>query len=438
MSQNIENNSASQLDSDSDEELSEIQRYQKKRTMQKNIKEYITKNNIEDSPLFMVDQQEIENSTLAQAIQAMSYEDPPHEVADGMKLQGNDALKEKNYKNAIISYTSGIDICIETYEDMHLLQKKGLENIDYNDGLDPNLSEKKREEIIKRRKNGFELLWSQMQEIPDLREKMKEIEKQIYNNRAQVHLILQNYRKCIEDCREVLQFDPSNIKAIWRTVKSAFEIRRYKLCLRYCEKGLKMLGKAKDKSSEESRKLFEKYKELSKEQLEKIMIKKREEVFRNRDEDVLNIIRKGGIKIGKDELQTEQLPPGARLKKSDRVLLDENSKFIFQVIFLYDEFYQSDFIQVFHEDQRFIDHLSQMFPPEGPPFPFGNEKDQQNFIIGNIRILFLDQSIDRSSTLKDRYINVDLNATLGETLRKKEYLLPNNLLPIFHIIYSKY
>eukprot|EP00818_Percolomonas_sp_WS_P003723 CAMPEP_0117456016 /NCGR_PEP_ID=MMETSP0759-20121206/11659_1 /TAXON_ID=63605 /ORGANISM="Percolomonas cosmopolitus, Strain WS" /LENGTH=451 /DNA_ID=CAMNT_0005249341 /DNA_START=1 /DNA_END=1356 /DNA_ORIENTATION=+ len=414
-----------QSDSDTDEDsLSEIQLYQRRKRMQKNIKEYIQKYDVEDSPLFASNQDEVMDSTVVQAIQAMTYEDPPNEVAEGFKEQGSEALKEKNYRNALISYTQAIDACLEAKQHMALLNEKaGPDNIDMMHDLDPNLSGDDLQKALTQRRNAFNLLWEQMQKDPNMKQKIDSVEMQCFNNRAQVQLTLKNFRKCIEDCREVR-----------RTVKSAYELRRYKLCKRYCTKATTIINKQGTTQDRKTLPLFEKHIKLSDQQIQKQIIKKREQVMKDRDNRVVEIIQESGIKLGKDEIQTNQLPPGAKPKKSDRVVLDENGKMVFQVLFVYDEFNQSDFIQAFHEEDRLVEHLGAMFPPHGPPFPFGNEKDQERYVLDNIEVLYFDQT--RMGSYNDVYVRVKLNDSLGDVLRQGNYRLPNNLLPVFHVVHK--
>lgn len=123
-------------------------------------------------PFFMAELDEDakagENPEL-EALRALAYDGEPDEVATNFKNQGNDCYKLKDYKNAIEYYTKGLDI-----------------------------------------ECGFDT-----------------INASLYSNRAACNLELKNYRKCIEDCKQVLLIDGKNVKACYRSGKAFFLVDRY-------------------------------------------------------------------------------------------------------------------------------------------------------------------------------------------------------------------
>ena len=124
-------------------------------------------------PFFMTELDETdgeggENANL-EALKSLAYEGEPHEIAGNFKNQGNDCYKAKQYKNAEIYYTKGIDD-------------------DCNDNA---------------------------------------LNAALYLNRAACNLELKNYRRCIEDCKKVLILDDKNIKACFRAAKALFLVERY-------------------------------------------------------------------------------------------------------------------------------------------------------------------------------------------------------------------
>lgn len=123
-------------------------------------------------PFFMTELDETdgdggENANL-EALKSLAYEGEPHEIAGNFKNQGNDCYKAKQYKNAEIYYSKGIDV-----------------------------------------------------ECDD-----SALNAALYLNRAACNLELKNYRRCIEDCKKVLILDDKNIKACFRAAKALFLVDR--------------------------------------------------------------------------------------------------------------------------------------------------------------------------------------------------------------------
>lgn len=96
-------------------------------------------------PLFMTELDTEENVAL-EALQALAYDGTPEEVATNFKNQGNDMYKAKRYKDAYEYYTKGIQA-------------------------------KPEEALV----------------------------VTLYLNRAQASLAVKNFRKCVNDCRVVMQ-----------------------------------------------------------------------------------------------------------------------------------------------------------------------------------------------------------------------------------------
>ncbi|KAG5416689.1 CNS1 [Candida metapsilosis] len=103
-----------------------------------------------------------------EALKSLAYEGDPDEIATNFKNQGNDCFKAKQYKNAVIYYTKGLEV---------------------DCGVD-------------------------------------DLNKALYLNRAACNLELRNYRRCIEDCKKVLLIDAKNIKACFRSGKAFLAVGR--------------------------------------------------------------------------------------------------------------------------------------------------------------------------------------------------------------------
>lgn len=120
-----------------------------------------------------------DNQTL-EALKSLAYDGEPHEVAANFKNQGNDCYKLKQYKDAVQYYTQGLEV-----------------------------------------------------EQSD-----ESITSALYLNRAACNLELKNYRKCIEDCKQVLFIDEKNVKACFRSGKAFFLVDKYEESKKMLEYGL--------------------------------------------------------------------------------------------------------------------------------------------------------------------------------------------------------
>ncbi|GMF74912.1 unnamed protein product [[Candida] boidinii] len=120
-----------------------------------------------------------------EALKALAYEGEPDEIATNFKNQGNECYKEKKYKDAIEFYKKGLEIKCD---------------------------------------------------VP-------EINGSLYLNRAACNLELKNYRRCINDCKECLKIQPTNIKAFFRAAKAYFAIEKYDEAIEVLEYAVKIDNK---------------------------------------------------------------------------------------------------------------------------------------------------------------------------------------------------
>lgn len=135
-------------------------------------------------PFFMTKLDETDGeggeNTELEALKSLAYEGEPEEIATNFKNQGNDCFKAKQYKNALIYYTKGLEV---------------------DCGVD-------------------------------------ELNKALYLNRAACNLDLRNYRRCIEDCKKALLIDEKNAKACFRSGKAFLAIDRLDEAKQILEYGL--------------------------------------------------------------------------------------------------------------------------------------------------------------------------------------------------------
>ncbi|KAI5961263.1 CNS1 [Candida pseudojiufengensis] len=219
-----------------------------------------------------------ENAEL-EALKSLAYDGKPDEIALNFKNQGNDCYKAKQYQNAVIYYTKGLEVdCVDD-----------------------------------------------------------EINKALYLNRAACDLELKNYRKCIGDCKQVLQLDEKSVKACYRAGKAFSAINQFEEAKLITQYGLMIEEDNKElKSLKES--IEKKEKDLAD------LKKKREEeqLQRQMKQTVLdNSIKLRHIEV----VQTRDTPEmlrDAKIKLEDPK--DYQSQLIFPALILYPTIDEFDFI----------------------------------------------------------------------------------------------
>lgn len=137
-------------------------------------------------PFFMTELDETDGeggeNTNLEALRSLAYDGEPDEIATNFKNQGNDCYKQKKYKDAVGFYTQGLEV-----------------------------------------EHGVQLLTVAL-----------------YLNRAACNLELKNYRRCIEDCKNVLRLDDKNVKAAYRAGRAFFAVERYDEAKQILEFGLQI------------------------------------------------------------------------------------------------------------------------------------------------------------------------------------------------------
>ncbi|XP_037683060.1 tetratricopeptide repeat protein 4 isoform X2 [Choloepus didactylus] len=310
----------------------------------------------------------LENPDLA-CLQSIIFDDErsPEEQAKTYKDEGNDYFKEKDYKKAVISYTEGL--------------KKKCADSDLN--------------VV------------------------------LYTNRAAAQYYLGNFRSSLNDVMAARKIKPCHLKAIVRGALCHLELENFAEAVRWCDEGLQI--DAKEKKLLDTRAKADKLKRTQQRDIRKAKLKEKKE--QNQNEALLQAIKARNIKLvsevaGEDEdsaseglgelflvgLSSEN-PCGAR------VSLDDQGRLSWPVLFLYPEYTQSDFISAFHEDSRFIDHLTVMFG-ETPSWDL-----EQKYCPDNLEVYFEDEE-------KAELYRVSPKSSLLQVLQHPRYFV-KALTPAF-------
>lgn len=214
-----------------------------------------------------------------EALQALAYDGEPDEVAENFKKQGNDQYKIKLYKNAIEYYNKGIAVKCD---------------------------------------------------VPTLN-------ASLYLNRAACNLELKNYRRCINDAKESLKYDPKNVKAYFRIAKSFFELKKFDEAKQSLEFSFKF-----DPENKPSKALLEKIVEKEDELLKIQKRKEKEQKLKEQKLNNLNMaINARHYSIIKSKIPAEMLQD-AKISLEDE--FDVESQLIFPAMIIYPTTDEFDFI----------------------------------------------------------------------------------------------
>ncbi|KAL2916570.1 HSP70/90 co-chaperone [Polyrhizophydium stewartii] len=281
------------------------------------------------TPLFMSSLTEYaeQNETLS-ALQSLTFDGTPEEVAENFKVQGNAAFVEgpRKYKDALTFYTRG-------------LQAKA------ND------------------------------------DKLNSI---LYSNRAAVNLELQNYRQVLNDCAAAIKLNRSNIKAYFRSVKALLALDRIAEGVDCAERALE-IDPRNTAIQGELKKLRERKAVLDELEAKR---RQREQEQREKEQKLKDAIAQRGYKMVQRRIaddgdsDAESSAPPTRgsahraliehpLASDHKITLDPITlRLKFPVLLLYPEHSQSDFIAEFDEADTFYAHFETMF---GDPAPWDPE-----------------------------------------------------------------
>lgn len=181
----------------------------------------------------------------------------------------------------------------------------------------------------------------------------------LYANRAQVHLLLGNYRRSLIDAHEALKLNKANIKAYFRGAKAALALESLQDAAQFCSLGLEQ-----DPSNAELAKLRV---VIDKKILKAAELEKQEAVAVAKAEVLSSALVARGIRMGK---------PSYKEHTAGRKPWQDDSKLLhWPVLLLYPEAMASDFIEDFCEVDSFSSHLDVIFGEDTAPLPWDHRHD---------------------------------------------------------------
>lgn len=284
-------------------------------------------------PFFMTEKEDADDDDNEQieALKALAYEGEPEEIAGNFKNQGNDQFKIKRYQDAIIFYTKAINV-----------PDLGVK------GEDPALGLK--------------------------------IKRDSLANRAACNFELKNYRRCINDCKEVLsKLDSKHEKCIYRAGRAFLALDRVDEAIEILEYGMQQVPDSKSIPS-----LLEQVKER-KRKVEELARKarEREELKQTKTRNLQMAIQAHNFtmlnSVHTDEDGNNAFPDDVKIHLEDPLV--PSSQLIVPLLFLYPLEMQSDiFQQVDVSTTTVADFLRELFNPDNlPPWVQASEEKRREY-----------------------------------------------------------
>ncbi|NXP52502.1 TTC4 protein, partial [Heliornis fulica] len=208
----------------------------------------------------------------------------------------------------------------------------------------------------------------------------------LLSNRGAAHFYLGNYRSALKDAVQAKKLKPTHLKAIIRGALCHMELKNFSEAIAWCDEGLQI--DSEEKKLVELRAKADRLKLILSLILPSIPLWL---VFFS-----LPALQERNIKLVLEPSnEEEEISDGLAEMSLDgfcsdgatgaKVHLDADGSLSWPVLFLYPEHEQTDFIEAFHENSRFIDHLMVMFA-ELPPWDL-----ERKYLPGNLELYFEDE-----------------------------------------------
>jgi len=240
------------------------------------------------------------------------------------------------------------------------------------------------------------------------------LESQVYSNRALIHHHRQNYGRAIDDCKEALKLNHKNSKAYCRAGQASEALGKPKEAMKWYEHALKW---AKD--------------DFLKRNYVANLIKKLEISMEKKKESE----RVKAMKKDADRKFADLLAESIKLRKirttvdtlsgDHKPMLDKNGCLHWPVVFMYPEFYVTDFVQDMHELRSFKEQLGQMFPPKGTQPQWDKKK---HYTIKNIAVYVEVENGGKPHSVRE----INMEDPLAEALIQKGVVVGG--VPTFMIL----
>ncbi|XP_052776924.1 tetratricopeptide repeat protein 4-like [Mya arenaria] len=234
----------------------------------------------------------------------------------------------------------------------------------------------------------------------------------LYTNRAAAQFHIGNFRSAFNDCVFARKFQPDHLKAIHRGALCCLEMKKYGDCITWCDAALHL-----EPTNEKFLEIRQKASKLQKGiERDKRKEELREKKVKAKETRLLETIQQRGVKMRGLKVDKEgelKMEGVLGVKQGARVTMDANSVLYWPVMLLYPEYSETDFIQMFCESHRLIDHLSHMFGAETEPPHWDPDRRYKPHTVN----MYFE---DRDS---EKLIKVNKESTLSKVLKHKKYVV---------------
>ncbi|CCW63085.1 unnamed protein product [Phytomonas sp. EM1] len=329
----------------------------------------------ENMPIFMetITEEDIEKNENCAALSSIVYDEvPPDEVAENRKEHGNSMLKL---------------------------------------ALNPN--QERRENLAKAACDSYT-------EALQAKGKDMQLTAIIYSNRSLARFIIGNYGHGLEDAQRAIILSPDYHKAYYRAAKCAERLGKYDLALGMLSRGKQVKPPLDAKGLQE----FQDLENVCHQGKSKVDAEKNRKIHEAREKavDVVSLTRyitSLGIRLSKkSEVMSEQMA----IYGNPQPYFDTEGMLHVPILFIYDEYQQTDIMQDVSCDLCTADLLDEMIP-----FPWDEQGRYRS--IDDIVVCFnIDDGIK-----EPEYHVIDVSQTLLEVFRDKSYVMPG-FLPVLHVL----
>ena len=417
----------------------------------------------------------MQNSDFVRSLQAITDEATPFDILDSCKEQGN-----AHYKKAI-ECLKDKDVLTDPKkkEKLEYHQKTALQF--YTDGVLVDLEKA-----------------TKIEHTEEEKKTIHKVKSQVLSNRSLVHYQRENFRKSLRDCKAALRFDVTNLKAYYRATKALLALERYHEAIKYIENGcdekrvLKRMLKdfennifiaprpkpvqpttdggkpteapAPKLDKKTIRRDFKRSVKAMRKLKAEIFVKIKLKYEKNAKKAMELSMKKNKLY----EIQTVALHRGMRMgppifeygaqQHDARPVLDQTTGLLsWPLLILYEEYGQTDFIQLTNEMDTFHEQLSVVLPNNGPYAPWDR---MRKYTISNVEVYFqVDQvpafdctlkngkkwplkpkPITRKEAMKGKLETANVfarvsdleNTYIGEVLSSPQYVIPQ--IPVIYIV----
>ncbi|BDA47917.1 Tetratricopeptide repeat protein 4 [Coccomyxa sp. Obi] len=183
----------------------------------------------------------------------------------------------------------------------------------------------------------------------------------LHSNRAQAHLILENFRSALEDSQEATHLDPANLKGYYRGARAAMKLQQYERAAEICSTGLTV-----DRNALELQQL--KFQAEAKLQAAAVTMQReaaRAMAERAPAKRLASELIQRGYQVGRPQLSVGDHKP----------YVDKAGLVHWPLLFVYPETMQMDAVEDASELDSLGDHLDAMFSPEAPPLEWDRDHE---------------------------------------------------------------